>query len=80
MKKLYVFGQAADTIKIALGKDFIVEKVKDLKDATKKAFHKASVGDTIVLSPGCSSFDQFRDFEQRGEVFKQCVEEFSDEP
>ncbi len=79
VKKIYVFGQAADAIDKALRMGFAVEKVKDLKEATKKAFHKASVGDTIVLSPGCSSFDQFRDFEQRGEVFKQCAEEFSDE-
>lgn len=79
VKQLYVFGQAADAIEMALRMGFAIEKVNDLKEATKKAFHKASVGDTIVLSPGCSSFDQFRDFEHRGDVFKQCVQEFSDE-
>lgn len=79
VKKVIVFGDAASAIENALGMCVDVEQAVDLQSAVKKAFQKASIGDTIVLSPGCSSFDQFRDFEERGEVFKICVKELQDE-
>lgn len=41
--------------------------------AVLKAFALAETGDNVLLSPACASFDMFRDFEQRGEVFKQIV-------
>ena len=37
------------------------------------SFQHAKPGDTILLAPACASFDQFRSFEHRGEVFKQIV-------
>ena len=39
----------------------------------QKAFESAEKGDTILLAPACSSFDQFKDFEARGEAFEDAV-------
>ncbi|KAK4766968.1 hypothetical protein SAY86_014719 [Trapa natans] len=44
-----------------------------LKDAVKLARKLAKQGDTVVLSPGCASFDEFKNFEHRGDVFKELA-------
>ena len=46
---------------------------KTMKDAVNRAHIEAKVGDTVLLSPACSSFDLFKDFVQRGDEFKKCV-------
>ena len=46
---------------------------KTLDAAVSRAFADAKPGDTVLLAPACASFDQFRSFEHRGEVFKQIV-------
>ncbi len=46
---------------------------KRMKDAVNRAHIEAKVGDTVLLSPACSSFDLFKDFMQRGDEFKKCV-------
>lgn len=47
--------------------------VNTLEEATKFAYNISSVGDTILLSPACASWDQFEDFEKRGDTFKVTV-------
>jgi len=44
----------------------------DPLDALRKAYALAKPGDTVLLSPACASFDQFRDYAHRGEVFKEA--------
>jgi UDP-N-acetylmuramoylalanine--D-glutamate ligase len=44
-----------------------------LDQAIATAYGEAGPGDTVLLAPACASFDQFRSYEQRGEVFKQIV-------
>jgi UDP-N-acetylmuramoylalanine--D-glutamate ligase len=44
-----------------------------LEEAVKRAFQVSSGGDTILLGPGCASFDMFRDYAHRGSVFKEAV-------
>jgi len=44
-----------------------------LEKAVKKAFENSKEGDVILLSPGCSSFDQYENFEKRGEHFINIV-------
>ena len=46
-----------------------------MQDAFNKAVSDAKKGDTILLSPGCASFDEFKGYEQRGEFFKKLYEE-----
>jgi UDP-N-acetylmuramoylalanine--D-glutamate ligase len=44
-----------------------------MMDAVQKAAELAQSGDTVLLSPACASFDMFRDFEERGEFFREAV-------
>lgn len=46
-----------------------------MKEAVDAAFHFASPGDVVLLSPGCASFDLFKNYEDRGRQFKQVVKE-----
>ncbi len=70
-----------DSIKIAETlKDFpTVLFVKDMKEAVKVASEQADSGDNILLSPACASFDMFKNFEQRGDVFVAAVMELAEE-
>lgn len=53
-----------------------VELVPDFADAVKMARSMASDGDIVLLSPACTSFDAFKNFEERGNYFKKIVNEF----
>jgi len=46
---------------------------KDLEEAVLLAHRTAREGDVVLLSPACSSYDMFRDYKERGEVFKEAV-------
>ena len=44
-----------------------------MEDAIERAVEKAQTGDVVLLSPGCASFDMFKDFAERGNRFKEIV-------
>lgn len=46
---------------------------KSLKDAVERAYSLSTPGDTVLFSPACSSFDMFKNFEERGKLFKEIV-------
>ncbi|MBO7376945.1 MAG: UDP-N-acetylmuramoyl-L-alanine--D-glutamate ligase, partial [Clostridia bacterium] len=50
-----------------------VVTVPDFEDAVRAAASIASPGEAVVLSPACTSFDRFANFEERGRLFKQVV-------
>lgn len=74
-KATFAYGEDAAKIQSALGD--LVTRVGTLEEALAAAVAMAEPGDTVLLSPACASFDQFRNFEHRGEVFRQWVEAWS---
>ena len=66
-------GEARPLITQALGGDVTVFEAADMTAAIKTAFASASPGAAVVLAPACASFDMFRDYAERGRVFKQEV-------
>jgi UDP-N-acetylmuramoylalanine--D-glutamate ligase len=76
--ELIVIGEAADRIQRELSASFPVRHAQTLQDAVHAAYQGAHEGDVVLLSPGCSSFDMFIDFEHRGAAFKAAVRNISD--
>ena len=66
-------GESRPLIREALGAVVQVLEADDMRGAVRKAFAAAPPGGTVVLAPACSSFDMFRDYAERGRVFKQEV-------
>ncbi len=73
VKQAFLIGEAKDIIAADLEGAFPIDKVNTLKEAIIRAFESAKPGDYILFSPMCSSFDMFKDYEQRGEAFKKIV-------
>jgi len=70
-----LIGVDAPQIAAALGESARVIRVDSLDKAVSTAHELASAGDVVLLSPACSSFDMFNDFEHRGDCFKSAVRE-----
>jgi UDP-N-acetylmuramoylalanine--D-glutamate ligase len=71
---VYLIGQDAPVLAAALaGAGVPVLDARDLERAVELAGREAAPGETVLLSPACASFDQFRDFEARGEAFRELV-------
>jgi len=77
VKTLLLLGQARDVIRGQLAGACPMEDVPTLEAAVRRAAEIAAAGDTVLLSPACASFDMFRDFEHRGEVFRQAVRDLA---
>jgi UDP-N-acetylmuramoylalanine--D-glutamate ligase len=69
----YTIGEAADLFERLLSPHIAVQNCGKLGDAVLAAARDAQPGDTVLLSPACASFDQFRDFEDRGDQFRALV-------
>lgn len=73
VKSVVLIGEASTKIAQSLNGTAKCIFASSLKDAVSKAFEQATAGDTVLLSPACASFDMFRDFEDRGNQFKEIV-------
>jgi UDP-N-acetylmuramoylalanine--D-glutamate ligase len=79
-KAAIVAGDTAERIIEAIEKSgdnhgFPVYRTENMTESVKLASRIAEAGDTVILSPACASFDQFRNFEERGRCFKRLVME-----
>ncbi len=72
-KKIILFGEARERISSLIGKGVKKVIIPKMRDAIEVAYKKARPGDIVLLSPGCASFDEFRDYKERGEYFKRIV-------
>lgn len=75
VKLAILLGEARPMMEKALMGAVQIKRADSLEEAVKLAHSKAREGDTVLLSPACSSLDMFANFEERGEVFKKAVRE-----
>lgn len=73
VKAVIAIGQSASMIERDLKNALSVYRCDTLQTAVQKAFSEAVSGDSVLLSPGCSSFDMFKDYAHRGAEFQRIV-------
>jgi UDP-N-acetylmuramoylalanine--D-glutamate ligase len=83
VKRVYTIGAAAAKIESQIVSSSLktggpeVVHAETLENAIRKANAVAQPGDVVLLAPACASFDQFKNYEQRGKVFKAVVDELA---
>ena len=70
----YTIGDAGPLFAELLAPHMPVRRSEMMAEAIRQAIAEARPGDVVMLSPACASFDQFRDYEARGDAFRQIVE------
>ncbi len=78
VRSIYLVGAASDELAAALdaaGRAYV--RAGDLPTAVARAAADAEPGDVVLLSPACASYDQFANFEERGDTFRRLVEDLS---
>ena len=75
LKAAVLIGEDGPKIAAALNGTVSLRRAADLREAVRSAFELAAKGERVILSPMCTSFDMFRDFEERGERFVEEVHE-----
>jgi UDP-N-acetylmuramoylalanine--D-glutamate ligase len=73
VKAVYTIGAAADKIESQIETKTEIIQAGTLDAAVKRAAKAAQPGDIVLLAPACASFDQFQNYEHRGETFKELV-------
>jgi UDP-N-acetylmuramoylalanine--D-glutamate ligase len=74
-RAVIVIGRDGPRIEAALAGAVAITRATDMSDAVRQAAAAARPGDVVLLSPACASFDMFRDYQHRGEVFRAAVRE-----
>ncbi|MES2768626.1 MAG: UDP-N-acetylmuramoyl-L-alanine--D-glutamate ligase [Bdellovibrionota bacterium] len=77
VKNLILVGEAKEKINRDLGDFSETFLIGTFEEAVLLAYQKSRIGDTVLLSPGCPSFDTFDNYVERGNYFKKLVSEFS---
>jgi UDP-N-acetylmuramoylalanine--D-glutamate ligase len=73
VRKLVLIGEDADNIESQLKNHAEIVRAGSMADAVRMGFENAQSGDSVLLAPACASFDMFKSFENRGEIFKDSV-------
>jgi UDP-N-acetylmuramoylalanine--D-glutamate ligase len=73
VREAYTIGEASELFARILAPHMKVAECGDLAHAVLRAANDAQPGETVLLSPACASFDQFTDFEARGDAFRKLV-------
>jgi len=79
VRSVYLIGEAAGPMSEAWADTVTCRRCGDLESAVKTAWDDAGRGETVLLSPGCASFDQFESYGDRGETFIRCVLKIEEE-
>lgn len=77
-KKIYGIGEDGQVLMQAWRDVVACRYCGDLKRAVAAAWREAKSGESVLFSPGCASFDQFKDFAERGRAFVAAVEAIKD--
>ena len=79
IRSAVLIGETAELIRHSLARVGFtdIEKAESMREAVETARRKAGKGWCVLLSPACASFDMFKDYEERGRVFKQIVQELN---
>ena len=80
VRSAVLVGEAADKIEAALGGVVPVDRVSTYREVVRTAYARARRGDVVLLAPACTSWDMFRDFEERGRTFKREVRRLAAAP
>jgi UDP-N-acetylmuramoylalanine--D-glutamate ligase len=78
-RELIVMGEAAEPIRSALGQLLPTKAAASMQDAVATAFRDAQPGDVVLLSPGCASFDWYKNYAERGDDFRKAVEKLKND-
>ena len=73
-RAVIAIGEAASRVRDALASTVPVIEAKSMREAVERGYNAAKPDGVVLLAPACSSFDWFRDYAERGEVFKEEVE------
>lgn len=73
VKRAFLYGRDASIIAAAIGQSVAVSQVDSLQYAVEQAKQIVQSGDVVLFSPACASFDQFNNYEERGQQFMQLV-------
>ena len=80
LKGIVLIGEVRSRLRLLLNGSTVVQEAATLEDAVQRAAACAGPGATVLFSPACASFDMFRDFEERGRVFKTVVHHLAERP
>jgi UDP-N-acetylmuramoylalanine--D-glutamate ligase len=77
VRHLILIGEAKERMNRELGELTDTAMAQTMEEAVFRAHQKAKGGEVVLLSPACSSFDMFKDYKERGKVFKEAVNKLS---